>query len=79
MVSVLCDVLELKKVLPKRRNFLFLVEFLYLCGCATPLGSGERGVCLLSAGDPSANSGITLRLLLRVTPMGSGADTACRF
>jgi hypothetical protein len=47
-------------------------------GCATPLGSGGRRDSL-SAGDPSASSWVTLRLLLRVTPLGSGADTACRF
>ena len=47
-----------------------------VCGCATPMGSGGEEMDLLSAGDPSAGSGITLRLLLRVTPMGSGVDTA---
>ena len=41
--------------------------------------------CVLSAGDPSASSGITLRLLLRVTPMGSewtqhaDFDSLCSF
>ena len=46
-----------------------------VCGCATSMGSGGRGVCLLSAGDPSASSGITLRLLLRVSP----SETSCSF
>ena len=45
MVRLLYDVLELKKVLPFMQNFLFFWEFLYLCSCATPLGSGGGGAC----------------------------------
>ena len=43
MVSMLYDVLELKKVLLDGQNFFVFEEFLYLCGCATPMGSGGKG------------------------------------
>ena len=42
--------------------------FVWLCD---PDGVGGRGDVLMSAGNPSASSGITLRLLLRVSPLGT--------
>ena len=41
-------------------------------GVCDPDGVGGRGEdMLMSAGNPSASSGITLRLLLRVSPLGT--------
>jgi hypothetical protein len=78
MVSMLYDVLELKKVLPKRRNFLFFGEFLYLCGCVTPFGSWADTACRV----PTLGLALLVRTLRPSVPTFgtrfARSDTACR-
>ena len=65
--------LELKKVLLLGGTFLFLRR---RCVAMRPRwGRGRSGGHAVSAGDPSTSSGITLRLLLRVSP----SETSCSF
>ena len=74
MVCMLYDVLELKKVLLDGQNFFVFEEFLYLCGCATPMGSGveERFFVRRWPFDKLRHQ---LRLLLCVSP----SETFCSF